>query len=283
MVKQGCSPFPCPPPWWIDSRHIWGAFEPADTNRKGLRGQEEVLEKSNTWPAQVLESFNSHGRALLEFCSNITQSTSEKKKRSLCPCAPPLAKPIDDRSRATDTLCKYRSAILTLCARRSHFHTPTATHTQHTHTKISANDQRHNSAAASRAVPVRDRIYRVHAHAGFTCPPARTRSIRQKTARRTAHAAQWLSAGPGDHPERAIGACADPETATGDGDGRASASASASACGPLRSTQPRSRRSQTRRPHCSDDRLRLGDRGRGRRRSRHESWGGHRPPLESGT
>ena len=48
----------------------WGAFEPADTSRKGLRGREEVLEKSNTWPEQVLDTLNSCWRALLESLSN---------------------------------------------------------------------------------------------------------------------------------------------------------------------------------------------------------------------
>ena len=38
--------------------HCLGAFEPADTSRKGLRGREEVLEKSNTWPEQVLDTLN---------------------------------------------------------------------------------------------------------------------------------------------------------------------------------------------------------------------------------
>ena len=47
-----------------------GAFEPADTSRKGLRGREEVLEQSNTWPEQVLELLNSCWRALLESLSN---------------------------------------------------------------------------------------------------------------------------------------------------------------------------------------------------------------------
>ena len=46
------------------------AFEPADTSRKGLRGREEVLEKSNTWPEQVLDTLNSCWRALLESLSN---------------------------------------------------------------------------------------------------------------------------------------------------------------------------------------------------------------------
>ena len=45
---------------------MWGAFEPADTSRKGLRGREEVLEKSNTWPEQVLDTLNSCWRALLK-------------------------------------------------------------------------------------------------------------------------------------------------------------------------------------------------------------------------
>ena len=47
-----------------------GAFEPADTSRKGLRGREEVLDKSNTWPEQVLDTLNSCWRALLESLSN---------------------------------------------------------------------------------------------------------------------------------------------------------------------------------------------------------------------
>ena len=47
------------------------AFEPADTSRKGLRGRRRgVLEKSNTWPEQVLETLNSCWGALLESCSN---------------------------------------------------------------------------------------------------------------------------------------------------------------------------------------------------------------------
>ena len=49
---------------------LLGGFEPADTSRKGLRGREEVLEKSNTWPEQVLDTLNSCWRALLESLSN---------------------------------------------------------------------------------------------------------------------------------------------------------------------------------------------------------------------
>ena len=49
---------------------LLGIFEPADTSRKGLRGREEVLEKSNTWPEQVLDTLNSCWRALLESLSN---------------------------------------------------------------------------------------------------------------------------------------------------------------------------------------------------------------------
>ena len=49
---------------------LFGAFEDADTSRKGLRGREEVLEKSNTWPEQVLDTLNSCWRALLESLSN---------------------------------------------------------------------------------------------------------------------------------------------------------------------------------------------------------------------
>ena len=45
---------------------VSGLFEPADTSRKGLKGREEVLEKSNTWPEQVLETLHSCWRALLE-------------------------------------------------------------------------------------------------------------------------------------------------------------------------------------------------------------------------
>ena len=51
-------------------QHYFEAFEPADTSRKGLRGREEVLEKSNTWPEQVLDTLNSCWRALLESLSN---------------------------------------------------------------------------------------------------------------------------------------------------------------------------------------------------------------------
>ena len=51
-------------------QHYFEAFEPADTSRKGLRDREEVLEKSNTWPEQVLDTLNSCWRALLESCSN---------------------------------------------------------------------------------------------------------------------------------------------------------------------------------------------------------------------
>ena len=50
--------------------HCLGAFEPADTSRKELGGREEVLEKSNTWPEQVLDTLNSCWRALLESLSN---------------------------------------------------------------------------------------------------------------------------------------------------------------------------------------------------------------------
>ena len=51
-------------------QHCFEAFEPADTSRKGLRDREEVLEKSNTWPEQVLDTLNSCWRALLESLSN---------------------------------------------------------------------------------------------------------------------------------------------------------------------------------------------------------------------
>ena len=56
-----------------------GPLEPADTNRKGLKGQEEVLEKSNTWPEQVLETLNSSWRALLDsICLTNTQANVQR-------------------------------------------------------------------------------------------------------------------------------------------------------------------------------------------------------------
>ena len=73
--------------------HCLGAFEPADTSRKGLRGREEVLEKSNTWPEQVLDTLNSCWRALLESLSNTQanvrrSSLDTQLSKPRCPSAP---------------------------------------------------------------------------------------------------------------------------------------------------------------------------------------------------